>query len=112
MSVKVDELPDVTEVGLNDADAPAGKPLTVNATDCATPDVTAVLIVEVPLAPWVTDTVEGDAAIEKSFVTVPPQPANLNEPIRVLQLKAPFVGMYSVVNQNVQSSVGSTDIIE
>jgi len=36
------------------------------------------------------------------------QPANLNEPTRVLQLKAPFAVRYSVVNQNVQSSTGSS----
>jgi hypothetical protein len=38
----------------------------------------------------------------------PPQLLNLNEPMRVFQLKAPFEGMYSVVYQNVQSSAGST----
>ena len=32
--------------------------------------------------------------------------------MRVFQLKAPFAGMYSVVNQNVQSSAGSTASIE
>src|SRR5436190_822048 len=36
-----------------------------------------------------------------------PQDGNLNEPIRVCQLKVPFAGMYSFVYQNVQSSVGS-----
>src|SRR4029079_706627 len=36
------------------------------------------------------------------------QPANLNEPTRVLQLNAPFAVRYSVVNQNVQSSTGSS----
>jgi len=38
------------------------------------------------------------------------QLGNLNEPMRVLQLNAPFDGMYSVVNQNVQSSPGSSVI--
>ena len=41
-------------------------------------------------------------------VGLPPQLANLNEPIRVLQLNAPSLGMYSFVYQNVQSSDGST----
>lgn len=41
-------------------------------------------------------------------VGVPPQLANLNEPMRVLQLNAPLLGMYSLVYQNVQSSDGST----
>src|SRR5258706_16216115 len=36
------------------------------------------------------------------------QPGNLNEAICVLQLKLPEVFRYSVVNQNVQSSTGST----
>src|SRR5438067_194379 len=41
----------------------------------------------------------------------PPQPGNLNAPIRVCQLAPPVVWMYSVVIQKVQSSEGSTDII-
>ena len=36
------------------------------------------------------------------------QLGNLNEPMRVLQLNAPFAVRYSVVNQNVQSSTGSS----
>jgi hypothetical protein len=36
----------------------------------------------------------------------------LNEAIRVRQLKVPFAGMYSFVYQKVQSSLGSTAIIE
>ena len=36
-----------------------------------------------------------------------PQPGNLNEPMRVLQLKLPVVFRYSFVYQNVQSSTGS-----
>ena len=36
----------------------------------------------------------------------------MNEPILVRQLKLPFDGMYSVVNQNVQSSLGSTLMLE
>ena len=43
-------------------------------------------------------------------VGVPPQLLNLNEPMRVFQLNAPLLGMYSVVYQNVQSSDGSTVI--
>ena len=69
MIVSVDELPDVTDVGLNDAEAPAGRPVTDNDTVCAEPDVVVVLIVDVPLAPALTDTVEGDAAMLKSFAT-------------------------------------------
>ena len=83
----------------------------LRATDCAVPEVTAVEMVLVPLPPEVTVTVVGLALIEKSLATTPPQPGNLNEPIRVLQLKAPFAGMYSVVYQKVQSSAGSTTML-
>ena len=51
LSVSVEPLPAVTDVGLNVAVAPAGTPETVSATLCADPLVTAVEIVEVPLAP-------------------------------------------------------------
>ena len=40
------------------------------------------------------------------------QPCILKEAIRVLQLKEPFDGMYSVVYQNVQSSDGSMLMLE
>src|SRR5579859_2019522 len=40
--VNVADPPAVTEEGLNDAVAPAGRPLVDNATDCADPDVTVV----------------------------------------------------------------------
>lgn len=39
------------------------------------------------------------------------QPGNLNDAMRVLQLKVPLVLRYSVVYQNVQSSVGSTAML-
>jgi hypothetical protein len=39
------------------------------------------------------------------------QPGNLNEAMRVLQLKLPVDFRYSVVYQNVQSSTGSTVIV-
>ena len=40
----------------------------------------------------------------------PPHPGNLNEPMRVFQGAVPVLGIYSVVNQKVQSSTGSTEI--
>lgn len=43
---------------------------------------------------------------------VPPQDESLNEPMRVCQGAVLVLGMYSVVNQNVQSSTGSIVIIE
>jgi hypothetical protein len=64
-------------------------------------------MVLVPDPPWATETLVGFAEIEKSLVGVP-QPGNLNEAMRVFQLKAPLLGMYSFVYQKVQSSLGST----
>ena len=43
LNVKVDPLPAVTVDGDTDAIAPAGVPLTLSATDCAAPLVTAEL---------------------------------------------------------------------
>jgi hypothetical protein len=40
-----------------------------------------------------------------------PQEGNRKEPMRVCQGAEPVTGMYSVVNQNVQSSAGSIVII-
>lgn len=40
------------------------------------------------------------------------QPGNLNDPMRVLQLKVPLVLRYSLVYQNVQSSTGSIAMAE
>src|SRR5258708_4811857 len=110
--VKVEPPPAVTDVGLNEAVAPAGAPLTLRLTDSAAPLTTAVLMVTGPLAPWTNDRLVGFALIEKSFPVVVPHPGNLNDAMRVLQLKVPFAGMYSVANQNVQSSAGSIDIDE
>ena len=53
--------------GLNDADAPAGSPETLNPSVCATPLVTVVLIVLVADWPPVTAAPVGLALIEKSF---------------------------------------------
>jgi len=97
----------VTELGLKLTVVPAGWPLALRLTVCAEPLVTAVLIVDVPLAPCATLRLLGLALIEKSDGAVL-QPANLNDPIRVCQLKLPFEAMYSFVYQNVQSSEGST----
>jgi hypothetical protein len=72
--VKVELPPATTEGGLKPALAPAGRPLAARVTDCAEPEVTAVTMVVVPLAPWVTVTLEGLAPTEKSLV-VPPTDA-------------------------------------
>ena len=65
-TVIVDEPPAVTDEGLKPTVAPVGCPLAANATDCAAPLVTAVEIVEVPLAPRATVTLDGLALSEKS----------------------------------------------
>lgn len=106
--VRVEEPPEVTEVGLKLALAPAGRPEILKVTVWAVPEVVAVLMVLVPLFPWVKLTLEGLALIEKSLEAAVPQPGNLKEAIRVLQLKAPVLLRYSLVYQKVQSSTGST----
>ncbi len=110
--VRVEDPPAVTDVGLNEAEAPEGRPLILSATVSADPDTTEVEIVEVAEVPCSSDRVEGEALMEKSLVTVPPHDANLKDPTRVFQLNAPFAGIYSWVYQKVQSSEGSTAIIE
>lgn len=71
-TVRVEELPAVTEVGESEAVGPEGETLAERLTVPAEPLVTAVLIVEVPLAPGAIDRLVGLALIEKSFVVVPP----------------------------------------
>jgi hypothetical protein len=67
LTVKVEELPAVTEVGLSEAVGPDGETLAARLTVPAEPLVTAVLIVEVPLLPCWIDRLVGLALIEKSF---------------------------------------------
>src|ERR1700682_403365 len=55
--------------GLNDAFAPAGRPVALRVMFCAAPLVSVVVIELVPLCPAVTVTVFGLAAIEKSSAT-------------------------------------------
>ena len=59
----------MTEVGLSDVVGPAGLTLAARFTVAALPLVTAVLMVLVPLDPWATLTLVGEALIEKSFAT-------------------------------------------
>jgi hypothetical protein len=66
-NVSVEEPPEFTDVGLNAAVAPAGRPEAENVTDCAEPDVTAVETVEVAELPAVTVADDGLAEIEKSL---------------------------------------------
>ena len=104
------------DAGVNVAVAPAGSPLADRFTVCATPLVIAVEIVTSgAVFPCSTLTEVGLALMEKSSAGgggAATQFGNVNEPMRVCQLKVPFAGSYSLVNQKVQSSTGSTAIIE
>src|ERR1700682_286272 len=109
------ELPPVeTEVGLKLAVAPAGGAVAESVMVSALPRVSVVEMVEVPDWPCWRERLVGFAPMEKSLAGggVAGQPGSLNEPMRVFQLNVPSVGMYSLVNQKVQSSVGSTPSIE
>jgi hypothetical protein len=65
--VSVEEPPEVTDVGLNDALAPAGSPLADSDTACAVPDVVAVDTVAVVELPGFTAAEAGLTEIEKSL---------------------------------------------
>ena len=65
--VNVDDDPDVTDAGENDAVAPDGSPLALNDTDWAVPDVVAVETVELVLVPAVMLAEVGLSETEKSF---------------------------------------------
>src|SRR5437868_2923447 len=107
----VDVPPLVTDAGVKDADAPAGRPDALNVTFWAEPAVVAVVTVYDVPEPGFTAWLDGEAEMEKSFGGgAAPQFANLKVAMRVLQLKVPLVGMYSVAYQKVQPSTGSTAI--
>jgi hypothetical protein len=111
-TVRVALPPAVTDEGFKLAEAPAGAPLTDRLTVSAVPETIAVEMVLLPVPFWFMVSVLGLAAMLKSLEAVAPQEGKRNDATRVRQLKVPFAGMYSVVYQNVQSSVGSTAIIE
>ena len=69
--VRDDPEPAVMLVGLTFAVAPAGTPETDSDTVPATPDVTAVAMLAVPLAPWTRPRLVGVAANEKLLTTGP-----------------------------------------
>ena len=66
VSVSVDEPPEFTAAGANDAVTPLGRPLALRAMLSAWPETIAVETVDVPLAPCWTLTLAGLALIEKS----------------------------------------------
>jgi hypothetical protein len=67
LTVSVELEPAVTEVGFRLAVAPLGTPLTLRLTVWAEPEVTAVLIVELPVLPSVRLRELGVTLIEKSL---------------------------------------------
>jgi hypothetical protein len=87
---------------------PAGNPEALSVVAALKPARLVIVMVLVPFPPCGILSEEGDAPIVKSGLALPPQPGNLKFAIRVAQLKLPVVFMYSVVNQKVQSSTGST----
>ena len=70
--VRVDDEPEVTEAGLNEAVAPLGRPDALSATLCAEPEVVAVPTVVVADEPAATLPEVGETDTEKSLVGVPP----------------------------------------
>ena len=108
LAVKVTTLVDVVGLVPNVAVTPAGRPEADNVTLPVKPPEGVTVIVLLPLLPCVTAKLAGEADSEKSGVAAPPHPGNLKLAIRVFQLNEPVVFMYSVVNQKVQSSTGST----
>src|ERR1700704_2396035 len=100
----------VTGLVENVAVTPLGKPEALSVVAELKPFRLVMVMVLVPLEPWLMVTELGEAAIEKSGVAVLPHDGNLKLAIRVFQLKLPVVFMYSSVNQKVQSSTGSTCI--
>ena len=92
--VSVDEPPAVTEAGLNDAVAPAGRPLAEKVTVCAEPLVTAVETVVETEPPGLTEPAVGEAATEKSL-PVEPQGASL--PATFTAVQAAWTALYSVL---------------
>ena len=74
MNVSVDDEPELTVAGLNDAVTPLGRPLALSVTDSELPEVTAVEIVAVAFEPSATLTFVGLTEIEKSLGPVDPGP--------------------------------------
>ena len=98
----------VTGLVENAAVTPLGKPEALSVVAALKPFKLVMVMVLVPFEPCVMVSEEGEPAMLKSGVAVPPQLGNLKFAMRVFQLKVPLVLMYSCVYQNVQSSTGST----
>jgi hypothetical protein len=110
LAVRVNVLVEVVGFVLNPAVTPLGRPEALKVTLPVKPLTGTTVIVLVPLLPWLTVTVLGEA-VRLKFGDPPVQPGKLKVPMAVLQLNplfSPVVFKYSSVNQKVQSSVGST----
>src|SRR5215831_5058099 len=105
--VSVEEPLALSDAGLNEAEAPEGRPDADRFTVWDAP-VSETPIVDVIELPAVTVPEDGESEIEKSWVVE--QPGSWKEASRVCQLKLPLAGMYMLKYQNVQSSDGSTCI--
>jgi hypothetical protein len=108
LAVKVKIVDDVPLVWLKLAVSPEGRPDAAKLTVPLKPFNGFTLMVLVVLLPCVSVTLAGAAESEKSGVAGLTQLGNLKLAIRVFQLKIPVFFIYSVVNQKVQSSAGST----
>lgn len=67
VNVKVDDDPELTDDGENEAVTPLGRPLALRATDSELPEVTAVETVAVAFDPAATLTFVGLTETEKSL---------------------------------------------
>ena len=106
LAVKVNVLVEVVGFGVNPAITPLGRPEALKVTLPLKPFSGTTVMALVALALWATVTAFGFAFRVKSGL--PRQTGKTNDPMRVLQLKAPLVFWYWFVYQKVQSSVGST----
>lgn len=111
LAVKVKVVFEVPLVGLKLAVNPDGRPDAKKLTVPLNPFNGFTVMVLVTMLPCVSVTLAGDAESEKSGVAGLTQLGNLKLEIRVFQLKIPVFLMYSVVNQKVQSSTGSTCMV-
>ena len=99
--------------GVNVPTAVAGRPLTEKLPEPAYPFSGVTVAANEVDWPTVIVRLEGVAPREKlgAGSVSPLHDVNLNEAIRVLQLKLPFSCRYSLVNQKVQSSTGSSAMV-
>jgi len=111
LALNVNVLVEVVGLVPNAAVTPLGKPDALNVTPPTNPFAgTTVIVLGALLPPWLTAAFGATLRLKLGTAAVE-HPGKLNVPIAVLQLKplfCPAAFKYSSVNQNVQSSVGST----